>query len=101
MLESIENDFESLKQKSKYACWAALKQTCEQQGVVAPSYRAFRRAVGKRSQLEQTLKRKAVVRLINTSQPIGIWISPLRGTETGLSRSATSTIRNWTSNFAV
>jgi len=58
MLESIENDFESAKQKSKYACWAALKQVCEQQGVVAPSYRAFRRAVGKRSRHEQTLKRK-------------------------------------------
>jgi putative transposase len=58
MMESIENDFESLKQKSKYACWAALKQICERQGVVAPSYRAFRRAVGKRSRHEQTLKRK-------------------------------------------
>jgi putative transposase len=58
MTESIENDFETLKQKSKYACWVALKHTCEQQGVTAPSYRAFRRALGKRSQFEQTLKRK-------------------------------------------
>ena len=58
MMQSIENDFETLKQKSKYACWAALKHTCEQQGVTAPSYRAFRRALGKRSQFEQTLKRK-------------------------------------------
>lgn len=58
MMQSIENDFETLKQKSKYACWVALKHTCEQQGVTAPSYRAFRRALGKRSQFEQTLKRK-------------------------------------------
>jgi transposase InsO family protein len=58
MAQSIENDFETLKQKSKYACWVALKHTCEQQGVAAPSYRAFRRAVEKRSQFEQTLKRK-------------------------------------------
>lgn len=58
MAQSIENDFETLKQKSKYACWAALKHTCEQQGVAAPSYRAFRRAIQKRSQYEQTLKRK-------------------------------------------
>jgi len=55
---AIENDFETLKQKSKYACWAALKHTCERQGVTAPSYRAFRRALGKRSKFEQTLKRK-------------------------------------------
>jgi transposase InsO family protein len=58
MAQSIENDFETLKQKSKYACWVALKHTCEQQGVAAPSYRAFRRAVQKRSQFDQTLKRK-------------------------------------------
>ena len=58
MMQSIENDFETLKQKSKYACWVALKHTCVQQGVTAPSYRAFRRALGKRSQFEQTLKRK-------------------------------------------
>lgn len=58
MTQAIENDFETLKQKSKYACWVALKHTCEQQGVTAPSYRAFRRALGKRSKFEQTLKRK-------------------------------------------
>jgi putative transposase len=58
MAQSIENDFETLKQKSKYACWVALKHTCEQQRVAAPSYRAFRRAVQTRSQFDQTLKRK-------------------------------------------
>jgi putative transposase len=58
MAQSIENDFETLKQKSKYACWVALKHTCEQEGVAAPSYRAFRRALRKRSPFEQTRKRK-------------------------------------------
>ena len=58
MTQAIENDFETLKQKSKYACWVALKYACEQQSVIAPSYRAFRRALGKRPRLEQTLKRK-------------------------------------------
>ncbi len=58
MQESIENDFETLKQKSKYACWVVLKQRCEQHGVVAPSYRAFRRAIAKRSRYESTVKRK-------------------------------------------
>ncbi len=58
MAQSIENGFETLKQKSRYACWLVLKHTCEQQGVTVPSYRAFRRALGKRSQFEQTLKRK-------------------------------------------
>ena len=58
MVQSIENDFETLKQKSKYACWVALKHTCEEQDVTAPSYRAYLRALGKRSRFEQTLKRK-------------------------------------------
>lgn len=58
LVRSIENDFETLKQKSKYACWVALKHTCEQQGVTGRSYRAFRRVLGNRSQFDQTLKVK-------------------------------------------
>jgi transposase InsO family protein len=58
MQESIENDFETTKQKSKYACWVVLKQRCEQHEVVAPSYRAFRRAIAKCSRYESTVKRK-------------------------------------------
>ena len=58
MQEAIENDFETLKQKSKYACWVVLKQRCEQHGVIVPSYRAFRRAIAKRSRYERTEKRK-------------------------------------------
>jgi len=34
------------------------KQRCEQHGVIVPSYRAFRRAIAKRSQYERTVKRK-------------------------------------------
>jgi transposase InsO family protein len=58
MLESIENDFESLKQKSKYAAWIAFKHKCEQQGVVAASYKTYRLTVRKRPHFQQTLKRK-------------------------------------------
>lgn len=58
MLESIENDFESLKQKSKYAAWIAFKHKCELQEVVAPSYKTYRLAVRKRPHFQQTLKRK-------------------------------------------
>lgn len=58
MLESIENDFESLKQKSKYAAWIAFKHKCEQQGVVAASYKTYRLTVRKRPHFQETLKRK-------------------------------------------
>jgi transposase InsO family protein len=58
MAEFIENNFETLKQKSKYSSWISLKHVCEERGIVAPSYRAFRRALRKRDRFSQTLKRK-------------------------------------------
>jgi transposase InsO family protein len=58
MAEFIENNFETLKQKSRYSSWISLKHVCEQRGIVVPSYRAFRRAVRKRDRFSQTLKRK-------------------------------------------
>ena len=58
MAEFIENNFETLKQKSKYSSWISLKHACEQRGIVVPSYRAFRRAVRKRDLFSQTMKRK-------------------------------------------
>jgi hypothetical protein len=56
--EFVSNDFESLKQKTRAASWAALKRTCEEQGVVAPSYVTFCLAVRGRPAFEQTLKRQ-------------------------------------------
>jgi transposase InsO family protein len=58
MAQFIEKDYETHKQKSKYASWIALKLACEREGVVAPSYRAFLRAVKRRNRFTQTLRRK-------------------------------------------
>jgi putative transposase len=58
MTQFIENDYETLKQKSKYSSWIALVKACEDAGHKAPSYRAFRRAIGKRERLKQVLKRQ-------------------------------------------
>ena len=58
MSEFIASDFETLKQKTKYASWIALKLACERRGIVAPSYKAFNIAVLTRPGFEQTLKRQ-------------------------------------------
>jgi putative transposase len=58
MSEFIASDFETLKQKTKYASWIALKLACERRGIVAPSYKAFNIAVLARPGFEQTLKRQ-------------------------------------------
>jgi putative transposase len=58
MSEFIAADYESLKQKTKYASWIALKLTCDRRGVLTPSYKAFSIAVAKRPRFEGTLKRQ-------------------------------------------
>jgi len=58
MQESIEGDYETLKQKTRYASWIRLKLACETQGAPAPSYKTYCLAVRDRSTFEQTLKRK-------------------------------------------
>jgi len=58
MQESIEADYETLKQKTKYASWIRLKGMCEAQSAPIPSYKTFCLAVDKRSVFNQTLKRK-------------------------------------------
>jgi hypothetical protein len=58
MAQFIEKDYETLKQKSKYASWIALRLACEREGMVPPSYRAFLRSVKLRSLFTQTLRRK-------------------------------------------
>jgi len=58
MQECIEADYETLKQKTKYASWVRLKQLCEAQSAPVPSYKTFCLAVDKRSAFDQTLKRK-------------------------------------------
>ena len=58
LVQFVENDYENLKQKTKVASWAALKQKCEESGVVAPSYVTFCTAIQKRPAFEQASKRQ-------------------------------------------
>lgn len=54
----VKNDYETLKQKSRFASWAALKRQCDEKGIVAPSYMTFCVAVKQRPKFDQTLKRQ-------------------------------------------
>lgn len=54
----ILEDYETLKQKTRVAVYGALVRKCEEQGVVAPSYKTFRRAVQNRPRTEQVQKRQ-------------------------------------------
>jgi len=56
--EFIRNDYETLKQKSRFAAWASLLRKAEETGVRAPSYVTFCRAVPQRPNFEQALKRQ-------------------------------------------
>jgi putative transposase len=58
MIEFIANDYETLKQKTMFAAWSALKLTCDRQQIPAPSYKIFTIAVHRRAGPEQTLKRQ-------------------------------------------
>ena len=58
LIQSVDTDYEDLRQKTKVACWSALKRKCDEHGVVAPSYVTFCVAVRKRPLFEQTLKRQ-------------------------------------------
>ena len=58
MEQFLDDDYETLKQKTRYASWAGLKLACENHAVVAPSYKTFCIAVTKRPVLNQTLKRQ-------------------------------------------
>jgi transposase InsO family protein len=58
MMEFLEKDYETLKQKTRYASWCALRLASERQGIVSPSFKTFCLAVHQRPGFEQTLKRK-------------------------------------------
>jgi transposase InsO family protein len=58
MSEFINSDYETLKQKTRYASWITLKHACDAKGTLAPSYKTFCLAVRSRPQLEQILKRQ-------------------------------------------
>jgi len=54
----IEHDYETLKQKTRFATWAMLRRACEEKGIVAPSYVTFCLAVRQRPVFENVLKRQ-------------------------------------------
>ena len=58
LADFVANDYETLKQKTRAASWAALKRACDEQGVVAPSYVTFCLTVRRRPAFEQALKRR-------------------------------------------
>ncbi len=58
MMECIDKDYETLKQKTMYATWSALKLACDRRQILAPSYKTFTIAVHYRAGAEQTQKRR-------------------------------------------
>jgi len=58
MTDFIDRDYESLKQKTMYATWSALKLACDRRQIPAPSYRTFTLAVHGRAGAEQVEKRR-------------------------------------------
>lgn len=54
----IEQNYETLKQKPKFAVWAALLHACQEKGIVAPSYATFCLATRRRPVFESVLKRQ-------------------------------------------
>ncbi|MEC4813047.1 MAG: DDE-type integrase/transposase/recombinase [Scytonema sp. PMC 1069.18] len=58
MEKFILEDYETLKQKKMWEVYGALVRVCEQQGTIAPSYKAFTKEIKKRSSYEQIKKRQ-------------------------------------------
>ncbi|MDJ0719530.1 MAG: DDE-type integrase/transposase/recombinase [Prochloraceae cyanobacterium] len=56
--EFIDQQYETLKQKSMWSVYCSLREACEQKGTIAPSYKTFSKEIKKRSGYKQTLKRK-------------------------------------------
>jgi putative transposase len=54
----IEQDYETIKQKTRFATWAMLRRACEEKGIVVPSYVTFCLAVRERPVFENVLKRQ-------------------------------------------
>jgi transposase InsO family protein len=54
----IATEYETLTQKPKFAVYAALVRACEEQGLLAPSYKTFAAAIKRRPRQEQVAKRQ-------------------------------------------
>lgn len=58
MNQVIDEDYETYKQKTKWASYCKLVKLCEEKGILTPSYRTFREEIKKRSTYQQTKKRQ-------------------------------------------
>ncbi len=58
MNEFIEREYETLRQRTKYAAYALLLHRCQERGALAPSYKTFSLEVKRRANAEQTFKRQ-------------------------------------------
>ena len=58
MADFIENDYETLKQKTRQASWRSLCLACERAQTIAPSFKTFCLAVQRRPGFEQNTKRQ-------------------------------------------
>jgi transposase InsO family protein len=58
MLEYIQNDYETDRQKPKIHSWGQMVRYCEANGIHPPSYKTYCKEINKRKGYEQTLKRK-------------------------------------------
>ncbi len=58
MNEVIKAEYETKKQKTRYACWILLQRACERTGALTPTYMTFCTAVRKRAGFDQNSKRK-------------------------------------------
>jgi transposase InsO family protein len=58
LVEFIQKDYETIKQKKVFEVYAAFTRACEEKGVVTASYKTFCQAVKRRPSGEQALKRQ-------------------------------------------
>ena len=58
MAEAFEQDYETVKQKTLYACWIKLRLSCVNKGIVPPNYKTFTIAACRRDPYRQRLKRQ-------------------------------------------
>lgn len=58
LTDSIEQEYEVLKQPRLFSCWVGLKERMEAKGLSYPTYKTYCRQARKRPQYLQTLRRK-------------------------------------------
>lgn len=58
MMDYIQNDYETDRQKSKVHSWGQMVRYCESNGIHPPTYKTYCKEIQKRKGYEQTLKRK-------------------------------------------